>query len=186
VYAIIDRTTLPTVLSTFDVPNPNLTQGERFVSTVSPQALFLMNNAFVAHNVRLLARSEEFTKLPEDETRIKWLYEKILHREASSSEIEILSKLLPPPKSPEQNAEEEKLTSASTDSTATDQDDSPKARAAKRKAEQMRKAELARKAAEAKRAKQAALRANGGIQPSNGWEKIIHTLLMSNEFTYVL
>ena len=186
VYAIIDRTTLPTVLSTFDVPNPNLTQGERFVSTVSPQALFLMNNAFVAHNVRLLARSEEFTKLPEDDTRIKWLYEKILHREASSSEIEILSKLLPPSKSPEQNAEEEKLTSASTDSTATDQDDSPKARAAKRKAEQMRKAELARKAAEAKRAKQAALRANGGIQPSNGWEKIIHTLLMSNEFTYVL
>lgn len=186
VYATIDRTTLPAVLSTFDVPNPNLTQGERFVSTVSPQALFLMNNAFIANNVRLLARSEEFTKLPEDETRIKWLFERILQREASSTEIEILSKLLPPPKSAEPAAEEDKLTSAPADPTLADQDGSPKARAAKRKAEQMRKAELARKAAEARRAKQAALRASGGVEPSSGWEKIIHTLLMSNEFTYVL
>ena len=56
----------------------------------------------------------------------------------------------------------------------------------KKKLDQLRKLEKARQTAEARKLKQAMDRANGNTQPADGWEKIIQTLLMSNEFVYVL
>jgi hypothetical protein len=185
-YAFVDRTNIPTVMSTFDVPNPNLTQGERFVSTVSPQALFLMNNSFVLNNVRKLARSEQFKSLPEDSTRIQWLYRRILQRDAVTSEVEILSRLLPvPAPGPEvvdpQDTEIAAQIKAAEEAYAAKQD-----KATKRKLDQLRKLEKTQMIAKERKQKQAKERAKGVTQPADGWEKVIHTILMSNEFVYVL
>ncbi|MBN8602083.1 MAG: DUF1553 domain-containing protein [Planctomycetes bacterium] len=187
VYALVDRTNIPTVMSTFDVPNPNLTQGERFVSTVSPQALFLMNNSFVLNNVRKLARSEEFKSLPEDSSRIQWLYRRILQRDASSHETELLSRLLPVPKNePAVIDPREAELAAQIQAADEAYQANPDNKAAKRRLEQLRKAEKALLVAKERKQKQAKERARGVSEPADGWEKIIQTILMSNEFVYVL
>jgi hypothetical protein len=41
------RGLVPEMLQIFDAPDPNLIVGQRDVTTVAPQALFLMNNPFV-------------------------------------------------------------------------------------------------------------------------------------------
>ncbi|MEO2091472.1 MAG: DUF1553 domain-containing protein, partial [Gemmataceae bacterium] len=46
VYGSIDRLEFPSLLATFDVPNPAATSPERTTTTVSPQALYLMNGPF--------------------------------------------------------------------------------------------------------------------------------------------
>jgi len=189
IYAFIDRTATPTILSTFDVPNPNLTQGERFVSTVSPQALFLMNNPFVSLNVRELARSEEFKSLPEDHTtRIQWIYRRVLQREASPSEIDALLKLLPTKPIVEAAPVDPKAAELAEAIAKAEKalSDNGKDKAARRRLDQLRKQEQARKAAEARKARQAMEREKIAVPTANGWEKIIHTLLLSNEFVYVL
>ena len=46
VYGFINRLEFPSLLSTFDVPSPAATSSERTSTTVSPQALYLMNGPF--------------------------------------------------------------------------------------------------------------------------------------------
>ncbi len=46
VYGSIDRLEFPSLLATFDVPNPAATSPERSNTTVAPQALYLMNGPF--------------------------------------------------------------------------------------------------------------------------------------------
>ncbi|MDX2152165.1 MAG: PSD1 and planctomycete cytochrome C domain-containing protein [Bryobacteraceae bacterium] len=55
VYAYIDRTRLPGVLQTFDFPSAEQHSPARFTTTTAPQALFLMNNPFVAEQAQALA-----------------------------------------------------------------------------------------------------------------------------------
>jgi hypothetical protein len=185
-YAFVDRTNIPAVMSTFDVPNPNLTQGERFVSTVSPQALFLMNNPFVLNNVRKLARSEEFKSLPEDATRIEWLYRRILQRDATGNEIEWLSRLLPAQKVENEVVDPRVAELATKIEAAEKAYEAKQDKATKRKLDQLRKLEKGLMEAKQRKQQQAMERAKGVSQPADGWEKIIHTILMSNEFVYVL
>jgi len=46
VYGAIDRLEFPSLLATFDVPNPASTSPDRTSTTVAPQALYLMNGPF--------------------------------------------------------------------------------------------------------------------------------------------
>ncbi len=46
VYGAIDRLEFPSLLATFDVPNPAATSPERSNTTVAPQSLYLMNGPF--------------------------------------------------------------------------------------------------------------------------------------------
>ena len=55
VYGFIDRQNLPGVLRTFDFASPDATVGMRHATTTPPQALFLMNNAFVVEQARAFA-----------------------------------------------------------------------------------------------------------------------------------
>jgi hypothetical protein len=59
-------------------------------------------------------------------------------------------------------------------------------KATKRKLDQLRKLEKTQMIAKERKQKQAKERAKGVTQPADGWEKVIHTILMSNEFVYVL
>ncbi len=47
VYGYIDRLDFPSLLATFDIPNPASSSVERISTTVAPQALYLMNGPFV-------------------------------------------------------------------------------------------------------------------------------------------
>ena len=54
VYGSIDRLEFPSLLASFDVPNPAATSPERTTTTVSPQALYLMNGPFARAAARKL------------------------------------------------------------------------------------------------------------------------------------
>lgn len=47
IYGFIDRLDFPSLLATFDIPNPASSSVERTSTTVAPQALYLMNGPFV-------------------------------------------------------------------------------------------------------------------------------------------
>src|SRR5438445_12600390 len=59
VYAYLDRLNVPGLFRTFDFPSPDATSPERDVTTVAPQALFLMNNPFLLECARGLVRRPE-------------------------------------------------------------------------------------------------------------------------------
>ncbi len=54
-YGYIDRQNLPGMFRTFDFPNPDASSSERFRTTVPQQALYLMNNHFVAEQADKIA-----------------------------------------------------------------------------------------------------------------------------------
>ena len=89
VYAYIDRQNLPDVFRTFDFANPNMTQGERFNSTVPQQALFLMNSPFLAELSRgLIARADIKNKIDEQQ-KITALYETAFQRPPTGLEMKL-------------------------------------------------------------------------------------------------
>ena len=55
VYGYVDRLEFPTLLNTFDVPNPATSSPQRTTTTVSPQALYLMNGPFAREAAKRLA-----------------------------------------------------------------------------------------------------------------------------------
>ena len=56
VYLPIDRNQLPPFLTAFDFPDPTNPVGKRAATVVAPQALFLMNNPFVAAQAAAFAK----------------------------------------------------------------------------------------------------------------------------------
>ncbi|QDT30818.1 DUF1553 domain-containing protein [Thalassoglobus polymorphus] len=93
VYLPVFRNRLPDLFTVFDFPDPNLSQGRRTSSTVSPQSLFLMNSEFVH------IRSEETAKrvlaiegdVPQ---RIEWLILTTLNRYPTSDEQRLFGDFL--------------------------------------------------------------------------------------------
>jgi hypothetical protein len=79
VYLPVFRNQLPDLFAVFDFPDPNLSQGRRTTSTLSTQALFLMNSPFAGEQSRRAAE-----RLLADETdtagRLDLLYERALGR----------------------------------------------------------------------------------------------------------
>ena len=57
VYVPVFRNALPDLFEVFDFPDPSMTTGRRDVSTVAPQALFLLNSPFVTDRADAAARS---------------------------------------------------------------------------------------------------------------------------------
>ncbi len=60
VYGYVDRLEFPSLLATFDVPNPAACSPVRTTTTVSPQALYLMNGPFVRDAARKLVNGSTF------------------------------------------------------------------------------------------------------------------------------
>ncbi len=73
----------------FDGANASIHVEKRTLSTVAPQALFLMNNNLVAESARLLANRQEITALDKPEDRIQALYHLVFGREATPEEIDM-------------------------------------------------------------------------------------------------
>jgi hypothetical protein len=89
VYASIDRQNLPGVFRTFDFPNPDVSNPQRFVTTVPQQALFMINSPFVVEQARAMIAKADFSR-PESpsEWQIQDLFERVYARRAEPPEVE--------------------------------------------------------------------------------------------------
>lgn len=92
-YLPVMRAALPHALSLFDAPNPSLVVGKRAVTTVAPQALYLLNDEFVIENAKAVAAKVADTK-GSDTDRIHFAYRLLLNREPNSAERERLLEYL--------------------------------------------------------------------------------------------
>lgn len=90
-YGLIDRQFLPSVLRVFDFANPDLHIAERSETTVPQQALFLLNHPFLA------ARTTQLVKqlaAGDDTVRITALYQQVLQRAPTDSELRLAREFL--------------------------------------------------------------------------------------------
>jgi hypothetical protein len=86
VYGYVDRLEFPTLLTTFDVPNPASSIPERTSTTVSPQALFLMNGPFARDAAKKLIALPAIQKLTEPNDRLDRLYLIVYGRKPGADE----------------------------------------------------------------------------------------------------
>ena len=94
VYVPVFRSSLPQLFEVFDFANPSLVTGRRDVSTVAPQALFMMNNAFVRTQAKLTADRLLSDSLLKESHRIDHAYLQILGRHATEAEVSLSQEFL--------------------------------------------------------------------------------------------
>ncbi len=92
VYLPVVRAALPDMMKVFDAADPSLVVGQRDVTTVAPQALFLMNNEFVKQQARHAA--ERLLAIAPACDRIDATFQVLLGRKPSTSERQLLTKTL--------------------------------------------------------------------------------------------
>jgi hypothetical protein len=86
VYGYVDRLEFPSLLTTFDVPNPAGSVPERTNTTVAPQALFLMNGPFARASAKQLAARPAVQKLTDPGERLDLLYLTVYGRRPDAEE----------------------------------------------------------------------------------------------------
>jgi hypothetical protein len=167
VYAMIDRAALPDMFQTFDFANPDMSTGERVMTTVPQQALFMLNSPFVAEQVRKLMTRSDFPAAGTQEEKVRFLYriafqrapraeelkmalEYLAEQQAGNKPAETLSQAVakPEPKTPEEIARAEKAARA--------------------------EAKLARKSAAAQKSREL-----------NDFERFAQVVLLSNELIFI-
>lgn len=86
VYGTVDRMDVPTLLTTFDFPNPLTTSSQRTATTVAPQALYAMNNALVAEIARRMIARPDVASLSDSGQRVARLFQLCFGREPTATE----------------------------------------------------------------------------------------------------
>ena len=86
VYVPAFRNALPEIFEAFDFADPSMVVGARNVSTVAPQALYLMNHPFVREQARAIAGRLLAEKLPDDRARLAYACELLLGRPPTAGE----------------------------------------------------------------------------------------------------
>jgi hypothetical protein len=94
VYVPAFRNALPEIFEAFDFADPSMVVGVRNVSTVAPQALFLMNHPFVREQAKRAAQRLGAEKLPDDDARVLRAYRLALGRAPTAGESAVAKKLL--------------------------------------------------------------------------------------------
>ena len=89
VYGYTDRLEFPTLLTTFDVPNPAASVPERTTTTVAPQALFLMNGPFTRDAAKRLVARPDVQALSDVGAKIDSVYRIVYGRPPSVAEGEL-------------------------------------------------------------------------------------------------
>ena len=74
IYGSIDRLEFPSLLATFDVPNPAATSPERSTTTVAPQALYLMNGPFARDAAKRWVNSAGFKSATAPAAKLDMLF----------------------------------------------------------------------------------------------------------------
>ncbi len=94
IYEPVLRNNRHDLLSAFDFPNPNLVSGVRNSSTVSPQALFMMNSPFVASESLSAAKRLMQIAEVDDQERINYVYSQVLGRTPTAGETALTLEFL--------------------------------------------------------------------------------------------
>jgi hypothetical protein len=87
VYGLIDRTSFPGTMRTFDVANPDHHTPQRYQTTVPQQALFLMNSPFVTEQAKALAARPEIAAAKSPSEKVVALYQLALGRKPTREEV---------------------------------------------------------------------------------------------------
>jgi len=89
IYLPVIRDHLPDVLEQFDVANPSLVTGNRDVTNVPLQALYLLNGPFVQEIAAALAKRVESAP-----NRVSRAFELCFHREPDAQDLALAEKFL--------------------------------------------------------------------------------------------
>lgn len=93
VYGFVSRHRLDELLRLFDFPDPNITAGQRTVTMVPLQQLFVLNSDFMTQQARaLVARLNR--EAATDEDRIRRAYMLLFSRSPSASEVQFATNFL--------------------------------------------------------------------------------------------
>jgi hypothetical protein len=93
VYLPVFRNALPEIFEAFDFADPSMVVGVRNVSTVAPQALFLMNHSFVKQ-CAVDASRKLLSEPGDDRARLDRAFRRILGRQPLPEEAELSLKFL--------------------------------------------------------------------------------------------
>ena len=88
IYGFIDRLNLPGLFRAFDFPSPDATSAQRDITTVAPQALYLMNSPFAIQTAQKLMIRPEIAAEREFGPRIQRLYELLFSRLPTPQELQ--------------------------------------------------------------------------------------------------
>ena len=88
VYLPVYRSAVYDVLQTFDFADPSTLEGSRPTTTVTPQALFMMNSGIVADSAAALAEELVTIENPTEAGRLNAAFRRVLGREPASGEAE--------------------------------------------------------------------------------------------------
>lgn len=88
VYLPVFRSRLPGMFTVFDFAEPDQVNGQRDVTTVPPQALFLLNNDFVVDVAKRSASRILEQELPDEAARVRYAYAYILCRYPTEPETQ--------------------------------------------------------------------------------------------------
>ncbi|BCX48826.1 planctomycete cytochrome c [Haloferula helveola] len=91
VYGFIDRFELPGLLVNFDLPHPDHHAPRRVPTTVPQQALFFLNGRLPVTEARRLANDAEFRAINDPQERTRWLYRRVLGRDAAPEEVSMVT-----------------------------------------------------------------------------------------------
>ena len=87
VYLPVLRDLLTPMHEVWDFPNPSQIQGQREVTTVPAQGLFMLNNDFVMEAAQLFARAIMDTKEATAEVKVAQVYHRLLCRAPEAEEV---------------------------------------------------------------------------------------------------
>jgi Protein of unknown function (DUF1553) len=97
VYVPVLRNALPELLEVFDFPDTSRVTGQRNVTTVAPQSLFLMNHPFVIEEARHFAERLLGESGLDDRARVEEAYQLALGRHPAQGELRVALKYLGEP-----------------------------------------------------------------------------------------
>jgi hypothetical protein len=93
-YGFLDRLNVPGLYRTFDFPSPDATSPQRDVTTVAPQALFLMNNPFVLDAAGHVLRRAEVAGAKDTAGKVERLYRLLYGRRPGAQEVSLAREYL--------------------------------------------------------------------------------------------
>ena len=163
IYALIDRTNPPELLTQFDFPSPDVSSGRRYETLVPQQALFLMNSPMVIETARKLVDRPAFADLKTDDLRVTSLYLAIFQRWPTKAEVDIGLRYV----KANPTGHDVVLSAAPPAAKASTRD-----------------ARIAEKKAKAPKASPKFNAQVGGVfdnRPLDAWAKLAHALFQSNE-----
>jgi hypothetical protein len=94
IYSFLNRLDLPGILSVFDFPNPAATSATRDTTTISPQALYLMNGPLIGFVTDAVMNRSDVAAISDPAARVNQLYRIVFQRLPTETERHLASDFL--------------------------------------------------------------------------------------------